>query len=355
MLHAVISGRGACPSLPDMLISRKMKDTIDIVPPEFRRLVGLRPPVQDPLHRATIMAYTLITECLAGAETPFGRMGRNGLWLCEETEGMIYGDGYGFIDPPYVRGSRPILESFVASVIDAAMSDRDKALALSQSLNVSKERFGKVPAFLYGESDEQTLLKGAGHCSCKARLLTALCQTVGIQARPLMFWAVPDPEDPAKILGGHTVAEAYVDGAWAFLDPEMHMFCPTPAGHLASIRDIQKSPELLTSLSEQALDEMQPVFRERDGMPVLEYVARQYFQPIVPICFSRHDVNDTYVGRWVWATDEFREKQRHDCELYKSILYELARNGELTDRIYVMGVEEFRHEMGITDAQLPLP
>jgi hypothetical protein len=334
---------------------RTMKDTVDILPTEFHRCVGMRPPVADPMHRATIMSYTLITECLAGAGTPFGRMARNAFWLCEETEEVIYGDGYGFIDPPYVRGSRPILESFVASVIDDAMSEREKAMALSQALNSAKTRFGRVPVFLYGESDEQTLLKGAGHCSCKARLLTALCQTIGIQARPLMFWTVPDPEDHAKTLGGHTVAEAYVDGAWAFLDPEMHMFCPTPDGRLASVRDIRQSPDLLTRLSEQDLDELQPVFRERDGMPVLEYIAHLYFQPIVPTCFSRHDVNDDYVGKWTWATDEFREKQRHDLERYKVVLYELARNGELTDRIYAMGVEEFRSEMGITDAQLPVP
>lgn len=114
------------------------------------------------------------------------------------------------------------------------------------------------------------------------------------------------------------------------------------------------------------IDIVPPEFREYVGLrppvedplqraTIMAYIARTYFQSIVPTCFSRHDVNNACMVRWTWATDEFREKQRHDLDRYKAVLYELARNGDLTDRIYAMGVEEFRSAMGITDAQLPVP
>ena len=49
-----------------------------------------------------------------------------------------------------------------------------------------------------------------------------------------MFWTVPDPEDPEKTLGGHTVAEIHIDGNWAYVDPMNGMYCQKPDGSLAS-------------------------------------------------------------------------------------------------------------------------
>ena len=331
-----------------------MTRTIDIVPEQFRKYVGLRPPVEDQRHRAQIMSFTLLTECLAAPSTPFRKMAGNGLLLCEETEDYIYGR-HGFLDEPYRKGSRPLLDDWVGSIISEGMSEREKAIALNASFVALREKYGKVPVFLYGESDEQTILKGGGHCSCRGRLLTAMCQVAGMQARPVLFWTVPDPADPEKTLGGHTVAEIHVDGEWAFFDPMPAIYCQKPDGSLASIRDMREDPGLLTGMSPEVLDEMQHNAQPREGLEPFAYFAWRYCQEVVPTAFAIHNVNDAYAGSWNWATPEFKSQLNHDYELYKRVLGDVASRGELTDEIYAMGVVEFRERLNLTDAQMPVP
>ncbi|MDA0838683.1 MAG: transglutaminase-like domain-containing protein [Planctomycetota bacterium] len=327
---------------------------MDPVPAKLKKYVGLRPPVPDQSHRARIMAFTLLTECLAAPNTPFRAMAANGLYLCNETEAYIY-DRHGFINEAYVKGSRPIQEAWVNEVVSDGMSDREKAIALNRCIPAMREKYGKVPVFLYGESDEQTVLKGGGHCSCRSRLLTSFCQIAGLQARPVMFWTVPDPEDPAKILGGHTVAEIFVDGSWAFFDPMPAIYCQKPDGSLASIRDIREDPSLITSMSDAVLKEMKHSAVPRDGMEPFDYMAWRFFQKIVPTCFSVHHVNGDYRERWNYATSEFKGKLNHDYELYQRVLGEMASKNEITDEVYSMGAVEFRDFKGLSEAQMDVP
>ena len=330
-----------------------MPNPIDTVPDNLKKYVGLRAPVTDQFDRAHIMSFTLLTECLCAPRTPFRQMAANGLYLCEETEDYIYGT-HGFIDEPYIKGSRPILEDWIGEVVSEGMFDREKAIALNACIPAMREKYGKVPFFLYGESDEETVLKGGGHCSCRARLLTAFCQVVGLQARPVMFWTVPDPADPTKILGGHTVAEIFVDGGWAFFDPMPALYCQKPDGSLASIRNIREDPALLTSMSDEVLREMNHSAVVRDGMEPFDYMVWRFFQKMVPTCFSVHHVNGDYKSRWNYATQEFKEKLNHDYELYKTVLREMAPNGEITDEVYAMGPAEFSAFKGL-DTQMEVP
>ena len=331
-----------------------MTDAKDIVPAHLKKYVGLRAPVTEQAHRAQIMSFTLLTECLAAPSTPFRRMASNGLYLCDDTEAYIY-DRHGFIDEPYVKGSRPILEEWVGEVINDGMTEREKAIALNASIPAMREKYGKVPVFLYGESDEQTVLKGGGHCSCRSRLLSAFCQVAGLQARPVMFWTVADPDDASKILGGHTVAEIHVEGSWAFFDPMPAVYCQKPNGSLASIRDIREEPSLLTEMSDDVLNEMNHSAKVRDDMEPFDYMAWRFFQKIVPTCYSIHDVNGKYRARWNYATREFKEKLNHDYELYKRVLGEMAANNEISDEVYAMGVAEFRNFKGLSEARMEAP
>jgi len=331
-----------------------MTTTLDQVPEEFRKYVGMRPPTDDQMHRAHTMAFTLLTECLAAPSTPFRKMAASGLLLCEETEDYIYGQ-HGSLEEPYRKATRPYLEEWVGTVLREGMNERERAIALNASFPALRERFGKVPVFLYGESDEQTLLKGGGHCSCRGRLLSALCQVAGLQARPVLFWTVPDPKDSEKILGGHTVAEIHVDGQWAYFDPMPGFYCQKPNGSLASIRDIRNDPSLLTDMPQEVQDEMGHTAQPRDGMEPFDYHAWRFFQKVVPTCFAAYDVHAPYLGTWNWATPEFKKKLNHDYELYKRFLRDLASRGELTDEVYAMGVEEFREHFSLTDAQMTVP
>ena len=336
-----------------------MRMTIDIVPEAWGKYVGTRP-VHDediPRRRAASMAFSLVAECMCAPESPHWRMARNGLQLCDETESHLYEGTFGHVEEPYRPGSRPILEAYVQEALDGVKQEHERALAILRAAHVDRiqPRFGSVPVFLYGESDEQTLLKGGGHCSCRSRMLSAMYQIAGLEARPLMFWVIRDPSGRMEYLGGHTVVEVLVDGAWAFVDPLPGLYVPSGPGRLASIKDIREDPKLLTGLDPALQREIGVADKRQDGLSFVQATAHRYFQPHVPTLISRHDVNAPYRGTWNWATDEFRRKQEEDYAFYREFLADLAEKGELTDEVYAMGQQEFRAHFDLTDLKLPVP
>jgi hypothetical protein len=333
-----------------------MQMTIDITPEPLRKYVGLRFHLQDQYQRAEHMTFTLANECLTGSETPFGKVSRNGVLHCDETRAFLYDGDFGFVHTTYRQGTHPLLEQYIDSVIKPDMNEGEKAVALSQSLLFDLvARYPKCPVFLYGESDQETLLKGAGHCSCRARLLCALCQMIGIQARPVMQWAWRDPaRDPEQLLGGHTVVEILIDKRWGFFDPQHHLYCTDGAGRFFSVDEIRRSPEVFTNMPPSVIELMKPVgYGAAQGdQSVFEYYWYKNFSPRCPIQISRHDVTAPYEGGWFWATDVVRQKQRRDTARHAAVLHELAKKGQITDAVYQMGVDEFRRTFGILDGEL---
>jgi len=334
-----------------------MQLTVDIVPSILKKFAGLRFKIDEQFQRAEHMAFTFANECLAGANTPFGRVSRNGLLLCDETRATLYGTDFGRDTTPYIRGRHRVLENYIDSLITASMSDGEKVIALAQSMHYHlPAQYPKVPVFLYGESDQETLLKGGGHCSCRGRLLSAMCQMIGIPARPAMQWTWRDKQSdtPDKLLGGHTVAEVYIDGRWGFFDPQHHLYCMDKHGRFFSIDEIRTNPECFTRMAESIVSDMAPVGYDGDlgGRTLFEYYFYKNFSPQCPIQISRHDVNEPYLGGWVWATPEMREGQQYDTKRNLEVLTELAKKNGITDEIYQMGLTQFRETFGIKDGRL---
>ncbi len=336
-----------------------MIPTIDLVPDHLRPYAGFRYETDDQRQRASQMSFTLMTECLAPGYTPFGRISRNGLLINDETRELLYGpdSDFGHIRRPYRKGQSVLLERYIDSLITPGMSDGEKVIALSQSMyDELPRRYPKVPTFLYGESDEQTLLKGGGHCSCKGRLLSAMCQMIGLQARPAMMWVWYDRDkNPDKILGGHTVAEVLIDGQWGFFDPQHHLYCQSADGRFHSIDDIRRNPELFTRMPDSITQPMDVVgYNPQDmgDMNTFEYYWYKNFNPHCPTQISRHDVTEPYVGKWTWSSAQRFENQAHDMALFRAILDDLASRGELTNDIYRLSNMEFRQRFNITTAKL---
>lgn len=334
-----------------------MRATADIVPPDFRKWAGLRPHYEDQLQRAIQMSFTLINECLAGPSTPFGTMSRNGLLLNGQTRSYLYDGDYGFVDSSYEPGRSPMVERWIDAHIDTSMSDGEKVIALSQSLTYELPKaYPPPPAFLYGESDEQTLLKGGGHCSCKGKLLTAMCQMIGLQARPAMMWPWKDDSvDPPVFRSGHTVAEVYIDGRWGFFDPQHHIYCQTSEGYFPSIAEIRDRPELFTDMPDEVQAAMHP-FVDYSDRPAdktfFQWYCYKNFHAKCMTQISRYDGMSIYEIKWTWATDSFRERQRKDYERYKNLLYQMADRNELTDEVYALGLDALLDFLNISDANL---
>jgi hypothetical protein len=339
------------------MMNQAMKMTIDIVPPALRRFVGMRPPIDDQVHRAHQMATTLVNELLAGPQTPLGRMLRNGVFLCDATASYLYHPRrrFGFLTRPVRKGVAPLLERHVEQLVTTDKTDADKAVTLSQSLQQLPTLYGQSPCPLYGENDEHTLLKGGGHASSQARLLVALCQLAGLQARPVIFHSYPDPLDPQVPLGGHTAVEILIDGRWAFFDPSCNFFSRSSDGSFHSVIDLRIKPSLIARLSAASLRDMN-VRTEAFGSDPSSFgrdYARRFLQPECPTSVSRHEVNGSFNIRWTWATPEFRVSQRHDHQQFLDALLELAERGGITDTIYRMGVEDVRATLKIEDWKLP--
>jgi len=334
-----------------------MKLTKDIVPAEFRKWVGRRPYLEDQYQRAEQMAFTMINEGLARPGSPFWQVSVNGLLLNDQTADYIYNGDYGKTDLNYKPGTYPVLEAYIEELTTPDMTDKQKVIALAQSMHYYlPKKYPKVPVFLYNESDEHTLLKGGGHCSCRARLLTALCQIMGIHARPIMQWAWTDREkDADKILGGHTVAEVFLDGEWGFFDPQHHLYAMTEDGRIPGCWEIRQNPEVFTKTPKHIEDQIEPhgYGADQGDMSVWEYYWYKNFNPKCPIQISRYDTTVPYSPGWLWATPELRERQQHDFGQLREVLNGMASRGEITDEVYLMGKDEFAEFAKFGQTKMP--
>jgi hypothetical protein len=187
-----------------------------------------------------------------------------------------------------------------------------------------------------------------------SRLITSLCQILGLQARPAFFWVGYDPQRPGFMLGGHTVVEVQIDGKWGFFDPMCRVYCQTADGRFPSVREILEDPTLFTRMPESVKKRQRPwlpsTFPEMDDF---EYYAYRFFTKRIAVSITRHEVTDTNsLIRWTWATKEFREKQERDHKKNKQVLLPLGDRDELPDEIYRMNVQEFRARFGI-EGELP--
>lgn len=305
-------------------------------------LTGLRPAWPDAWQKAQHMTFTFTTECLAGDRSPFGRMMRSGVLLCDETRDALYSSRHGFKRVPYRAGSHPMLENYVRSIVGEHPEPTGETVArLSHSLGDLPEKFGTPPAFLYGESDEQTILKGGGHCSCKSRLLVALCQTLGIEARPVMTWARPHP-GTNKLVAGHTVVEARLEGRWSFFDPQRRLYAFADNRYW-SIGEIHDDVRALSRTPAKLLEEMKPNLSAGPLGEGFEAYHRAMFGREAMITVGEYDLDDpAIVVRWNWADATFRQKQHRDSAVNLAKTRELAAAGKLTDDIYRLGLRDFR-------------
>jgi len=335
-----------------------MKMTKDMVPAEFRKWVGRRYDVEDQYQRAEQMAFSMINEGLARTGSPFWTMSVNGLLLNDQTADYLYRGDYGMTELNYKQGTFPVLEAYIKELTTPDMTDKQKVIALSQSMHYYlPKKYPKVPVFLYNESDEHTLLKGGGHCSCRGRLLTSLCQIMGIQARPVTQcpWIDRD-RDAKKLLGGHTVVEVFLDGNWGFFDPQGSLFAMTEDGRIPSCWEIKQNREIFLSTPQHIKDQSQlnGYGVSKGEMSNWEYYWYKNFNPRCPMQISRYDNSASYTPGWLWATPELREKQAHDYALLQEILYDMASRNEITDEIYkTMSKNDFIKLLNITNTKLP--
>ncbi|MBI3876562.1 MAG: hypothetical protein HY300_11545 [Verrucomicrobia bacterium] len=122
------------------------------------------------------------------------------------------------------------LDAWKNSFITPGMSDREKALAVWQSVVKFQHQDLPPGEFLQSGGDVLDPIKmfnvyGYSYCSVASAEVQALARHAGLQARG---WT----------LNQHVVPEIFFDGAWHLLDASLINYFPKPDGTLAEVQEI---------------------------------------------------------------------------------------------------------------------
>ncbi len=151
--------------------------------------------------------------------------------LCDETEPVLYGPDYSPRSIVYEAGSRPALERIAAGL--AGTTARERALSAMQWVfdNVTHPHIYGPTAPDRALSEEALIESGRGWCNEQTRVFIGLCEVMEIPARLCFI-------NHSNARCGHTTAEAFVEGRWAFFDVTFNLAVELPDGALAEGREL---------------------------------------------------------------------------------------------------------------------
>ncbi len=151
--------------------------------------------------------------------------------VCAETERFLYEGGYSARKIRYRAGSRPRLEAIVRGFsADAPRARAEQAMTWVHENVRHPFTFGKL-APDRALTEEQLIDSGKGWCNEQARVFIALCEVQEVPARLCFLFH-------ANLVCGHTTAEAFVEGRWAWFDPTFNLRVELPGGKLAEGREL---------------------------------------------------------------------------------------------------------------------
>ena len=133
--------------------------------------------------------------------------------LCAETAEYLY-TGHSPTSTSYGKGSRPILEGYVA---DAQAFQGTSLVRVARIVDFCKRLGERAPEDLdemrFGGTEEQIVDRGSDWCTDVARVACAMCQVAGVPAR--LIWLI----NLTQAYSGHAIIEAFVEDVWGAADP----------------------------------------------------------------------------------------------------------------------------------------
>lgn len=214
--------------------------------------------------------------------------------LCDETADYVYSE-YTPLEVKYQHGSRPELERIIDRILDGVDDEQDKVLSIMRFVRdlhkLRPDGDRKVGGDLFhGGIEEEVIKKASNMCNEQARVFCVLCQVAGMPARYVGHY-----------IDRHGVSEAYCNGRWAYIDNEGRYFLK-PDGTLASVRELKRNPELITTQSPEVLAEDRKRFS-------LERSEREFCRVEVTV-MANYFVWESarYSYDWIWPTPEFHAR-----------------------------------------------
>jgi transglutaminase-like putative cysteine protease len=221
------------------MLQRALREDVRVRTEHADDLCAARGP--DVLGRAyaTLLAHDVHTE---------GSVDRV-LWssmvlISEPSMAMLYAP-----PPPvrYAAGSRPVLEARVAALC-ADAEDVETFLERTGAAFAAVAASDDTPIddAVFGGTEEEILERVTDWCVDVSRATCALCQVAGFPARLVAL------ADLDVAYSAHQIVEVYRGGAWGALDPISGVVYRYPDGRLASVRDLQRDPDLVDSHASRA-------------------------------------------------------------------------------------------------------
>ena len=150
--------------------------------------------------------------------------------LCPETEATLYSD-FSPTRLRYALGARPDLERIVAQLPDGTPRERVLAAMTWVGQHVQHPHTCGPLVPNRGFTEEQLIDSQRGWCNEQARVFVSLCEVMEIPARMCFVFH-------ANTRCGHTTAEVFLEGRWAFFDPTFDVTVELPDGRLAEAREL---------------------------------------------------------------------------------------------------------------------
>jgi hypothetical protein len=159
----------------------------------------------------------------------------------------------------YEPGTRPHLERFVEVAVEGAKTDAERAARLLERVWRHLIWPQPVPPRTreVGGTEEDILAQGYAYCNEASRVFVTLAQVPGITAR-MTFHGTRDG------LTGHSLAEAFVDGAWQIADSDINVHGWCVRGMKVSCLDLMRGGEAVAAFDRIVTREM---------LAVIGYVA----------------------------------------------------------------------------------
>jgi len=168
------------------------------------------------------------------------------LALNEKTFEYIYSEEFTPLSLHYEPGSRPFLEKELSKIIEDDMSEKEKFIAIIRRCRDNRDAANPDLNFL-GGTEEEMMKRGYTICNEVSRIFVVLCQIAGLQARLVSVH-----------IAGHMMAEAYVDGKWAWCDPSLGNYMYLDDGRFASWWELMQDPEIVNQQDRSVWDDCRP-------------------------------------------------------------------------------------------------